>query len=84
MSTSNHRPFASPQPEAGPSRPSSAQKAMRNDSPQSWFAYPTPSAERVDAEMPPYIESENVPMGPLLGNLAKRSHNELTTLLGET
>lgn len=86
--SSNNRPLVSPQmyqpqqqPEAGPSRPKSHNPQLSSEP---WFAYPSPPAEVIDAELPPYLESENVPMGPLLDRLARKSHVDLRTLVEAT
>lgn len=84
MSSSSTRPDGSSQPEAGPSRPFTSYKANPQLTDEPWFAYPTPPAETIDQELPPYLESENVPMGPLLDRLARRSHVNLRHLVEQT
>lgn len=90
MSTSSNRPLASPQlqpppqPEAGPSKPYAGQRGNPQFTSDPWFAYPSPPAEVVDQELPPYLESENVPMGVMLDRLARKSHVDLRSLVEET
>lgn len=81
MSLSNNGPDDRSQPEAGPSRRPATYKTNPQLSDEPWFAYPTPPAEVVDQELPPYLESENVPMGPLLDRLTRKSHVDLRQLV---
>nr|XP_019014394.1 uncharacterized protein I206_00476 [Kwoniella pini CBS 10737]OCF53175.1 hypothetical protein I206_00476 [Kwoniella pini CBS 10737] len=48
-----------------------------------WFAYPTPTAEQIEEELPPYFEGENVPLGPLLDRLVRKGYGDLRYLLAE-
>jgi hypothetical protein len=81
------------QPEAGPSkRHTSGSNSGRNHnlntnpqlSSEPWFAYPTPPPEVLDAELPPYMDSENYPMGHMLDRLSRKAHGDLKTLVIET
>lgn len=87
------------QPEAGPSKrnPSGSsgnsnsgrtQNHNLNTNPQvssePWFAYPTPPPEVLDGELPPYMDSENYPMGHMLDRLSRKAHGDLKTLVTET
>jgi len=81
------------QPEAGPSkRNTSGSNSGRNHnlktnpqlSSEPWFAYPTPPPEVLDAELPPYMDSENYPMGHMLDRLSRKAHGDLKTLVTET
>lgn len=76
--------MADPPPVAGPStgaQPQARNPQLGNDP---WFAYPTPTPEQLEEELPPYLEEENVPMGMLLDRLARRGYGDLRVLLGET
>ena len=67
---------------AGPSettRPANPQMG-----PEPWFAYPTPTPDQLDDELPPYFESENVPLGPVLDRLTRKGHGDLRGLLEHT
>jgi len=79
------------QPEAGPSKRNlsgSGRNHNLNTNPQlssePWFAYPTPPPEVLDAELPPYMDSENYPMGHMLDRLSRKAHGDLKTLVTET
>nr|XP_019048596.1 hypothetical protein I302_02368 [Kwoniella bestiolae CBS 10118]OCF27526.1 hypothetical protein I302_02368 [Kwoniella bestiolae CBS 10118] len=48
-----------------------------------WFAYPTPTPEQIEEELPPYFEGENVPLGPLLDRLVRKGYGDLRYLLAE-
>jgi len=79
------------QPEAGPSKRNlsgSGRNHNLNTNPQlssePWFAYPTPPPEVLDAELPPYMDSENYPMGLMLDRLSRKAHGDLKTLVTET
>jgi hypothetical protein len=81
------------QPEAGPSKrnpsgSSSSRNHNLNTNPQlssePCFAYPTPPPEVLDAELPPYMDSENYPMGHMLDRLSRKAHGDLKTLVTET
>ena len=85
--------FKQEQPEAGPSKrtyngSSSGRNHNLNTNPQlssePWFAYPTPPPEVLDAELPPYMDSENYPMGQMLDRLSRKAHGDLKTLVTET
>jgi hypothetical protein len=82
MSSSIYRPNGI-QPEAGPSKPT-ARHTNPQLSSEPWFTYPTPPADVVDAELPPYVESENVPMGIMLDRLARNAHGKMSSLVQET
>jgi hypothetical protein len=82
MSTSSYRPNGS-QPVAGPSKPT-ARHLNPQLSSEPWFAYPTPPPDIVDAELPPYVESENVPMGVMLDRLARSAHIHMGSLVQDT
>ena len=98
MSASNYRQSPNLQPEAGPSKrkPSGSGSSINgrnsniniNTNPQlssePWFAYPTPSPDVLDGELPPYMESENYPMGYMLDRLSRKAHGDLKTLVTET
>jgi mediator of RNA polymerase II transcription subunit 14 len=76
------------QPEAGPSKPNVGGNRSSHANPQlssePWFAYPTPPPDILDGELPPYMESENLPMGLLLDRLSRKAHGDLRTLVTET
>ena len=89
--------YSQDQPEAGPSKrlPSGGSNIINNGrnhnlstnpqlSSEPWFAYPTPPPEVLDAELPPYMDSENYPMGHMLDRLARKAHGDLKTLVTET
>nr|XP_018266491.1 uncharacterized protein I303_00466 [Kwoniella dejecticola CBS 10117]OBR88649.1 hypothetical protein I303_00466 [Kwoniella dejecticola CBS 10117] len=48
-----------------------------------WFAYPTPTPEQIEDELPPYFEGENAPLGPLLNRLVRKGYGDLRYLLAE-
>ncbi|OCF33140.1 hypothetical protein I316_05185 [Kwoniella heveanensis BCC8398] len=70
-----------------PVYPSSSKAAVVIKNPQltdePYFAYPTPTSEQIEEELPPYFESENFPLGPLLDRLVRRGYGDLRYLLGE-
>ncbi|WVQ85214.1 hypothetical protein IAT38_007379 [Cryptococcus sp. DSM 104549] len=51
--------------------------------PEPYFAYPTPTPEQLEEELPPYFEDENVPLGLLLDRFARDEHQKLENMLGE-
>ena len=62
--------------------------SSRNGNPrlgsEPWFAYPTPSAEQIEEELPPYFEDENVPLGPMLDGLVRRGYGDMRVLVEKT
>ena len=75
MASSDHQPHAS----GSTPRPVNPQLG-----PEPWFAYPIPTPERIAEELPPYLESENVPLGPMLDRLSRKSYGNMRVLLQET
>ncbi|KIR37685.1 hypothetical protein I307_06071 [Cryptococcus deuterogattii 99/473] len=51
--------------------------------PEPYFAYPTPTPEQLEEELPPYFENENVPLGLVLDRFARKGNHDLRVLLGE-
>ncbi|WWD22838.1 hypothetical protein CI109_107332 [Kwoniella shandongensis] len=51
--------------------------------PEPYFAYPTPTEDQIEDELPPYFESENVALGPLLDRLVRKGYGDLRLLVGE-
>ncbi|WVQ93944.1 hypothetical protein IAU59_001022 [Kwoniella sp. CBS 9459] len=76
MSTSNNAPASS-----SSKVPIAVKNPQLTDEP--YFAYPTPTDEQIEEELPPYFENENVPLGPLLDRLVRRGYGDLRYLLGE-
>ncbi|WVF66324.1 hypothetical protein IAT40_001064 [Kwoniella sp. CBS 6097] len=85
----NPNPIASTSSSNDPPHPSSsmsiATTTIKNPqlTEEPFFAYPTPTSEQIEEELPPYFESENVPLGPLLDRLVRRGYGDLRYLLGE-
>lgn len=52
--------------------------------PHPYFRYPTPTPEQIEDELPPYWEAENVPLGPLLDRLARKSYGGMRVLVEKT
>ena len=52
--------------------------------PNPYFRYPTPTAEQIEEELPPYWETENVPLGPLLDRLTRKAYNDMRVLVETT
>ena len=52
--------------------------------PEPWFAYPEPTYEQLDAELPPYFDNENIPLGLVLDRLTSKGFSDLQTLLETT
>jgi mediator of RNA polymerase II transcription subunit 14 len=52
--------------------------------PHPYFRYPTPTPEQLEDELPPYFEEDNVPLGPLLDRLARKSYGDMRTLVEKT
>ncbi|CAK9786479.1 hypothetical protein CC85DRAFT_270293 [Cutaneotrichosporon oleaginosum] len=52
--------------------------------PHPYFRYPTPTPDQIEEELPPYWEDENVPLGPLLDRLARKSYSDMRTLVEKT
>ncbi|KAL1409660.1 mediator complex subunit [Vanrija albida] len=67
-------------------RPQPVASSSRNPQlgPDPYFAYPTPTPEQIEDELPPYWESENVPLGPLLDRLSRKGYRDLRTLVEKT
>ncbi|KIR31808.1 hypothetical protein I352_05803 [Cryptococcus deuterogattii MMRL2647] len=51
--------------------------------PEPYFAYPTPTPEQLEEELPPYFENENVLLGLVLDRFARKGNHDLRVLLGE-
>jgi mediator of RNA polymerase II transcription subunit 14 len=51
--------------------------------PEPWFAYPTPTYEELEQELPPYFEQENVSLGVILDRLTTKGYADLRGLLEE-
>ncbi|KAK8844610.1 hypothetical protein IAR55_006457 [Kwoniella newhampshirensis] len=70
-----------------PAAPLTATTAQPPSNPQlgpgPYFDYPTPSEEQIEDELPPYFESENVALGPLLDRLVRKGYGDLRFLVGE-
>jgi hypothetical protein len=66
-------------PEAGPS-------TIRNPqlSQDPWFAFPTPTREQVEDELPPFFEGESVPLGLILDRLVRSRNEDLKSLVQQT
>lgn len=99
MSAFNQRPPAGAHPgqpssasSIGPSapplheQPQPVASSSRNPQlgPHPYFRYPAPTPEQVEDELPPYWEDENVPLGPLLDRLARKSYSDMRTLVDKT
>jgi mediator of RNA polymerase II transcription subunit 14 len=52
--------------------------------PSPWFTFPTPPVEAFEDELPPPLEGDNVPMGDLLGRMARHSYGDLRDLIEKT
>lgn len=52
--------------------------------PEPWFAYPTPTAEQIEEELPPYFQEENVPLGAVLDRLARKGYGDMRVLVEQT
>lgn len=52
--------------------------------PRPYFRYPTPTPEQIEDELPPYWEAENIPLGPLLDRLARKSYGDMRVLVEKT
>ncbi|BEI89208.1 uncharacterized protein CcaverHIS019_0205700 [Cutaneotrichosporon cavernicola] len=88
---SGQQPSAGPSALSGPSGPLHEQpqpvaSSSRNPQlgPHPYFRYPTPSTEHIEDELPPYWEEENVPLGPLLDRLARKSYSDMRMLVEKT
>lgn len=66
------------QPIAGPSAPRPLNPQL---GPHPWFAYPTPTAEEIEDELPPYFEDDNVAMGGVLDRLVRKGYGDLRGLV---
>ncbi|OCF71301.1 hypothetical protein I204_07928 [Kwoniella mangroviensis CBS 8886] len=66
---------------------SAAPSVIKGGNPQlsdePWFAYPTPTPEQIEDELPPYFEGENIPLGLLLDRLVRKGYGDLRYLLAE-
>ncbi|TXT06056.1 hypothetical protein VHUM_03529 [Vanrija humicola] len=84
----NTAPPAPQQPGAAAlhQRPQPIASSSRNPQlgPDPYFAYPTPTAEQIEDELPPYWETENVPLGPMLDRLSRKGYRDLRTLVEKT
>jgi len=52
--------------------------------PDPWFAYPTPTPEQVEDELPPYLEEENVSLGAVLDRLVRKGYGDVRALVEQT
>lgn len=52
--------------------------------PHPFFRYPTPTPEQIDEELPPYWESENVALAPMLDRLARKGYGDMKVLVEQT
>lgn len=52
--------------------------------PNPYFRYPIPTPEQITAELPPYDEKENVPLGLLLDRLTRKAYNDGRVLVEKT
>jgi len=51
--------------------------------PEPWFAYPEPTHEELEQELPPYFEHENVSLGVILDRMTTKGYADLRGLLEE-
>jgi len=51
--------------------------------PEPWFAYPNPTTEELEQELPPYFVQENVSLGAILDRMTTKGYAELRALLEE-
>ena len=49
-----------------------------------FFAFPAPSADELQNDLPPYDESEGLPLGMVLSRVVRKGFGDLRSLLGET
>lgn len=84
MSSLSPHPPSSALPHAGPSSPRSRVRSNPQFTNEPYFAYPRPTEEQVDAELPPYWEDENVALGAVLDRLVRKGHGDMQRLLRET
>ncbi|KAI9633134.1 mediator complex subunit MED14-domain-containing protein [Dioszegia hungarica] len=73
---------ALPQPHASTSK--SAVMGNPQLGPEPVFAYPTPTPEQVEEELPPGFEGDLVPLGPMLDRVVRRGYGELRGLAEST
>lgn len=52
--------------------------------PNPYFRYPTPTPEQIDEELPPYWETENVALGPMLDRLSRKGYGDMKVLVEQT
>ena len=52
--------------------------------PEPWFTYPTPTPSQLQDDLPPYDESEGLPMGLVLDRVVRKGYGDMKVLLGET
>ena len=69
------------QPSASGSMPRPANPQL---GPEPWFAYPTPTPEHIEDELPPYLEEENVPLGVVLDRFARKGYGDMRLLVEQT
>jgi mediator of RNA polymerase II transcription subunit 14 len=53
--------------------------------PEPWFAYPIPTDDELEEELPPYFEDiENVPLGALLERVVRKGYGDMRELVEVT
>lgn len=79
-------PLAPQAPAALHQLPQPVASSSRNPQlgPHPYFRYPTPTPEQIEEELPPYWESENVALGPMLDRLSRKGYGDMKVLVEQT